>query len=78
MKLSEAGYINCIEIPVKDWVEITDITFRGHEFLNTIRDERVFKKASSKLSALASVPLAIFQDVATQTMISFIEEKISL
>lgn len=78
MKLSEAGYIDFIEIPVKDWVEITDITFGGHEFLNTMRDERIFKKANGKISALASVPLAIFQDVATQTMISFIEEKISL
>ena len=43
-----------------------------------LRDERIFKKANGKISALASVPLAIFQDVATQTMISFIEGKISL
>ena len=68
-KLNEAKYLE-----VKQYITgatfILKITYDGHVFLDTIRDNDIWKETKSKISKLASVSLPIIQQVAAQ-LISF-------
>jgi hypothetical protein len=64
-KLSEAGFIE-IKTDILGNITITNLTYNGHIFLDTIRDSGVWKETKSKISKLASVSLPILQQVAAQ------------
>ena len=54
LKLLEAGYIAANAIPigaVLGIVDVTDITYPGHEFLNTIREDKNWRKVKSAAKA---------------------------
>ena len=61
-KLYEAGYINCskkIYDNVDSVIFVSSITYNGHQFLDNIRDEKVFAKTKSILSTFKSVSIEI-------------------
>ncbi len=69
IKLKEAGFINSVE--VNTWIgivhiQVKSLTWEGHEFLNTIRDPKVFKETKNQIGKLASVSLDILGKVATE------------
>ena len=65
-KLYEAGFLNCTrETEDEPIVVIHSISYQGHQFLDTIRDNSVWKDTKSKLSKLASYSIPIIQQVAT-------------
>lgn len=66
-KLEEADYIDCIigdgyELPI---ILIKSINFNGHQFLNTIRDDTIWKRTKLKASKLASLSIPVLQELAT-------------
>lgn len=63
LKLIEAGYVTGHH-DILGNVVITDITYNGHIFLDSIRDDGVWKETKSKISKIASVSLPIIQQVA--------------
>ena len=64
-KLIEAGYLNGGPIPD---ILISSLTFNGHEFLDNIRDDKVWKKTKEVLSSLASSSLKIVNSTAIQVV----------
>jgi hypothetical protein len=77
-KLNEANYIKCIkspclyeDVPV---LIVTDITYSGHQFLDTIRDQSIWEDTKAKASKIASISIPILQELAT----SFLKAKLGL
>lgn len=76
-KLKEAGYINA-DIRLfpngqYDYYGIYDITFPGHQFLETVRDNRVWSKTKTVAGKVGSKAF----DVITQIASSVITELIA-
>lgn len=80
-KLIEAGYI---EGKFNKYIDgerdaiITSITWSGHEFLDTIRDEGVWKTTKEKLNKFSSVPIKIISTVASQILTNLINQQLGL
>lgn len=72
IKLIEAGYLSGQTVQIlgnrtPHLNEIYDITYQGHEFLNTIEDETIFHKTKKKvLDQTSSFSLELFKLVAFQ------------
>lgn len=66
-KLYEAKYINVMihKSRMKTTYIAKSITWEGHVFLDTIRDDSVWKKIKEKSSALKSVSLPIMSNLGT-------------
>lgn len=68
-KLDEAGYIKTYGDLGYD-ILITKITFFGHEFLDSIRDNSVWNEVKSKSKKLASISLSTLFELAKQVCLS--------
>lgn len=70
-KLEEAGFITIADIeevrPYPELYRITSITFKGHEFLENIRETRVWDKLKEKLAQAGTAALTV-AGIASQTM----------
>lgn len=67
-KLIEADFIECTISKVINSrypiIKVKSITYNGHQFLDSIRDNSIWKDAKNKASKLASVSLPILQQLA--------------
>lgn len=66
-RLKEAGFINAsIQYASNKvyWFSISSITWDGHEYLDNIRDPKIWKNTKTVTSKLASVSLSIMGEVA--------------
>ena len=73
LKLEEAGYINAISCPGDDTLDlfaITSLTYSGHELIESLRPEPVWKKAASALTSLGCSSLSLLADVASSVLSS--------
>ena len=57
---------------------IRSITWAGHEFLDNIRDDGVWKTTKDKLSDFKSASLSFVNNVASQVLASMINQKLGL
>lgn len=68
-KLKEANYID-FKASYGDGViifyQIGNLTWEGHKFLDTIRDDKVWRDAKEETSKLKSVPMNVISAVATK------------
>ncbi len=66
--LNDAGYINAkyCGYDNKPIYSISSLTWDGHQFLDNIRDNDIWKETKSKVSKITSVSLPIIQQVAAQ------------
>lgn len=76
-RLKEANFLNCSggiysqhNIPLA----VKSITYQGHQFLDSIRDDDVWSNAKSKIKAVASVTLPILQELCS----SYLKLKLGL
>lgn len=81
-KLLEAGYIvgnkrNTISSSFPD-IRITSISWDGHQFLDNIRDDGVWKDTKKVLSKFTSVSLSLVGNVASQVITSLIQNQLGL
>lgn len=70
-RLEEAGFINIRFMPVLGGdkpFSATSITWYGHQFLDNIRDDGIWKETKNITSKVASVSLGILSDVAASVM----------
>lgn len=70
LRLKEAGFINInLKYAVTDStianIEYYDITFQGHEYLDSVRDPAVWKEVKKKIEKFDSVPTGIITQVAS-------------
>ncbi|HDR5353844.1 TPA: DUF2513 domain-containing protein [Bacillus thuringiensis] len=75
LKLIEAGYLNGAYQFDGDEIYalgIASITFSGHEFLDTIRDSKVWAKTKTLTQKLTSVPINVLSAVAVKVTKDYI------
>lgn len=68
-KLQEAGYLN-VDFYMDGSYDIANMTYNGHQFLDNIRDDGIWKEVKSKISKLTGVSLPIIYQVASQAIIT--------
>ena len=72
IKLSEAGFINGNPQPSGNnpaYVFITtSITYEGHKFIDSVRDDKVWSATKKISSKVASVSIDILTDIATNVL----------
>lgn len=76
-KLYEAGYIEAGRQELSGsapLIRVFSITYEGHQFLENIRDSKVWAEVKNKTSKMASVSLPVLQQVA----LSLIKSKLGL
>lgn len=59
-------------------LQVFDITWKGHEFLDTIRDDKVWSKTKKVVSTFSSVSLGILQTIASKVIVGLIKEQTGL
>lgn len=70
-RLLEAGYIKGGVKYASDkpmWLYISAITYEGHEFLDNIRDPKIWTATKKTASKIASASLSILSTVAADTI----------
>lgn len=81
-KLLEANFINCIKSSYVDEsgpiIIAKSITYSGHQFLDNIRDNKVFEKTKSILSSLESVSIKVFSETASKVITNMINQQLGL
>lgn len=81
-KLLEAGYIKGSRHEYSGHdnlpsIGILSITWEGHKFLDSIRDDKVWKNTKNILSNFSSVSLGIVSSVASQVISNLIKQQIN-
>lgn len=81
-KLFEAGYLNCeiinfitSSIP---FIDVSSLTYKGHQFLDTIRDNKVWSKTKGILSSFKSVSIEILSETASKVLVSLINQQLNV
>jgi len=72
LKLEEAGFMQCTQY-INDRIDITNMTYNGHLFLDNIRDNNVWSTTKKVISKFSSVSLNIVEKVATQVITNLIQ-----
>jgi hypothetical protein len=75
--LYDGGFINAHEISpmtaAANWYQPLGLTWKGHEFLDDIRNDTVWNKTKEKVGAqVGTVSLAVLQEVAKATVKSLL------
>lgn len=81
IKLKEAGMIDAVIYGRTDkisFIDIDDITWSGHEFLNNIRDDGVWNQIKSKAGTLAKVSPSVVADIAKEIAASALKSKLGI
>lgn len=70
--LREAGLVSALDVSTLDGEEYIDIglTWRGHEFLDNVRDPEIWRHTKSRAAKLGSFSLGILADVARAALIA--------
>lgn len=82
LKLKEAGYINFETTyggdHLFDTIAFTSITWNGHQYLDTIRDNEVWKKTKNIVSTFSSVSATMIENVASNVLTNLISKQMNL
>ena len=82
VKLMEAGYISadiqrCLDGSYS-YLGIYDITFPGHQFLEKIRDNKVWAKTKAVAGNIGSQAFDVIAKIATSILTNLISSKLGL
>lgn len=76
-KLLEAGYINGKIYPADNVIywrfSVSSLTWTGHEFLDNIRDDGVWKDTKKVASKLTSVSLSMLEKISVTILTTLIK-----
>ena len=80
LKLIEANYINAKVEHFLDtvfpYIIIKSITYSGHKFLDTIRDDNVWIKTKGLLSGFKSVSIEVLSETASKVITNLINQQL--
>ena len=79
-KLCEAGYLKCSRKVYDNtdlMIFVSSITYTGHQFLDNIRDDKVFAKTKSVLSSFKSVSIEIISETASKVVTNLINQQLN-
>ena len=75
LKLAEAHFVDASVTPLLNgdyYVTVKAITWDGHAYLDTVRDNAVWKKTKSILSGVSSASVEIISNVASNVITNMI------
>ena len=77
-KLNEIGYLNCMKSKgfTPPIIIVKSITYNGHQFLDNIRDNKVWSKTKSILKPFKSASIEIISETASKVFISLINQQL--
>lgn len=81
MKLGEAELIDTYSPKAGNsvsYVDITSMTWQGHEFLNTIRDDDLWNSAKKKLGDMTKMSFSILTTLLSEYAIAYGKNKLGL
>lgn len=81
IQLGEANLISTVIYGRKDkisFLDIDNITWDGHMFLESIRDEDLWSEIKSKIGNTAKVSISILSKVVTELGITYLKNKLGL
>jgi len=83
LKLAEADYIDITTVNMTGSLvpgikSVNDITFYGHEFLNNIRDDGIWKNVKSVASQIGSTSISSLSQIATSVLSELIRNHFGL
>lgn len=70
--LDEADYLDCNVVEADDClieIYVNRLTYTGHEFIETIRPDSVWKKVASSITAIGSASLPVVQSLGSQFLL---------
>ena len=80
LKLEEAGFINGKAQYADGGIIyiflVSSLTYSGHNFIDNIRDNKVWKKTKSTLSTFSSTSIAIAGEVASKVLLGMISNSL--
>ena len=79
-KLYEADYLKCSRKVYDNtdlMIFVSSITYSGHQFLDNIRDDKVFAKTKSILSGFKSVSIDIISETASKVITNLINQQLN-
>ena len=79
-KLIEADFLDA-DAEIMDGVReiyVNSITWAGHQFLDNIRDPKIWKYSKSVFSKFASVSIGIIENVSAQVITNLISNRVGL
>ena len=80
-KLAEANFINAdvsYNIYGEPYILINSLTWSGHEFLDNIRDDNVWKNTKNIISKFSSVSLTLVSNIASQVISAMIKNQLNI
>lgn len=75
-KLIEGNYINARDCSYDDVMDfyISSITWDGHKFLDTIRDNKVWSTTKGIVSKFSSVSISMIENISSQVISNLITQ----
>ncbi|MGG3737569.1 DUF2513 domain-containing protein [Aeribacillus pallidus] len=76
LKLAEAGFIIENHLEADNGIyelSVSSITWHGHEFLDNIRDPKIWKKVKDAASNLASTSVTILAQLGWQAVMNYLK-----
>ncbi len=80
-KLIEAGFLSAdvvLEVTGGYFLSVGGITWEGHKFLDTIRDNQVWKETKNILSKVSSCSISFASTIASQVLTNLITQYIGI
>lgn len=81
IQLGEANLISTVIYGRKDkisFLDIDSITWNGHMFLDSIRDESLWSEIKSKIGNTAKVSISVISKVVTELGVLYLKNKLGL
>lgn len=79
IKMQEAGFITARIVNYDDGcviMSINDITYHGHQFLETIRDNKVWSQTKTICGKIGSFAIDVIAKVASEVISNLIKQQI--
>lgn len=78
IKLKEAQYLKAEIYLDHNSIDIVSITWEGHKFLDTIRDDKVWSQTKTILGKVSSASITFASNVASQVLTNIISKQMGL
>ena len=77
LKMDEAGFIDILSADmtgsfIPTVVQVTDITYEGHQFLENIRQQNIWNKTKETAKKLGSFSISALQAISQQIILNMI------
>lgn len=70
------GYLNDCDCGILD-ISYFGLTYEGHQFIDTVRENKIWKKTKEILSSVGGASLSVITSIANDCLTNFISNRLS-